>query len=72
MESWCCSDRTRPGHVTLKFYDVLGREIVSLVDGVVDAGRHGVVWDAGVAGGVYVYRMITGENVAAKKLVMLK
>ncbi len=49
--------------VTIKIYDMLGREIVSLVDGVMDAGNHATVWDSrnaageSVASGVYIYRM---------------
>lgn len=48
----------RTGAVSLKVYDVLGREIASLVDNIMDAGYHTYDWDAsGFPSGVYVCRL---------------
>lgn len=48
----------RPGDVSLKIYDVLGREISTLVSGSLSAGTHTVDWNAeGLPGGIYFYRL---------------
>jgi photosystem II stability/assembly factor-like uncharacterized protein len=63
-------------HVALRIFDVLGREVATLVDGVRDAGKHTVVWDAQVsktaASGIYFYRLIAGEFVQVHKMLLLK
>ena len=44
-------------HVTLKVYDVLGREVMTLVNGVVVAGYHQTILNASnLASGLYFYR----------------
>jgi 2',3'-cyclic-nucleotide 2'-phosphodiesterase (5'-nucleotidase family) len=65
--------------VKLTVYDALGREVTTLIDGVVGAGEHSISWNAGpVASGVYFYRMIaTGQNgegsfSATKRMVYMK
>ncbi|HTK82988.1 MAG TPA: T9SS type A sorting domain-containing protein [Bacteroidota bacterium] len=46
------------GHVTLKIYDLLGQEVVTLIDGEQEAGYQSVVWDASnAASDVYFYRV---------------
>jgi hypothetical protein len=64
------------GHVTLKIYDKLGREIITLVDEVKQAGTHTISWDGTdshgkkVPSGTYFYQ-IRGENekASAKKMI---
>jgi hypothetical protein len=64
---------TVPVRVTLKVYDVLGREVATLVDGVLGSGRHSVEWHAeSFASGVYCCRMTAGEFTEAVKIVLLK
>lgn len=64
--------------VDLRVYDILGREVRSLVNEVRDAGSFTVTWDgknnAGrmVASGVYIYRLQAGSFTATKKMVMMK
>ena len=59
--------------VTLKVYDVLGREVATLVNEEKPAGRYQVTWDASnVASGVYSYRLTAGNLVATRKLLLLK
>ena len=58
--------------MSLKVFDVLGREVASLVDGVVGVGRHEVAWNANVAGGVYVYRLVGNGGVSAKRMLLVK
>ncbi len=61
------------GKILLKVYDVLGREVATLVNEVKPAGNHSVQWNAqGRASGVYFYRLNTKDFVQAKKLLLLK
>ncbi len=58
---------------TLRVYDLLGREVAVLVDGVSPAGRHTVRFDGtGLASGVYIYRLESGGKVETRKMVLLK
>ncbi len=60
-------------HVTLKVYDVLGREVAQLVNGVKPAGTYKVDFDAGnLASGIYFYQLNAGNYVSTKKLLLLK
>lgn len=59
--------------VTLKVYDMLGREVATLAKGAMEAGSHTVNWSAeGLATGVYMYTLTAGEFSQSKKLVYLK
>jgi hypothetical protein len=63
----------RGGEVSLRVYDLFGREVVILVDGVKPAGTYEVNFDAGAwPGGVYFYRLQAGRSGLVKKLVLLK
>jgi hypothetical protein len=66
--------RTREsGFVSLKVFDVLGREVATLVNTELRAGEHRVKWSAnGSAGGVYVYQLRTGNFTDAKRLLIIK
>ncbi len=65
------------GWVTLKVYDVLGREIATLVNERKEAGRHTVRWggkdDSGrsVPSGVYLYRFQAGNHVLSRKMLLV-
>ncbi len=59
--------------VTLKVYNLLGEEVVTLVEEQRTAGIHKFNWDAsGLASGVYLYRLEAGEFVQSKKLVLMR
>jgi len=59
--------------VTLKVFDVLGNEVASLVNQQQEAGSYNVTLDAStLASGTYIYRLIAGDFVSTKKLVVLK
>ena len=59
--------------VSLKVYDVLGREVATLVDGIQDAGFKTVRWDApGVTSGVYFYRLRAGMFGQTKKMILIR
>jgi len=59
--------------VSLAVYDLLGREVAGLVDEQKNAGRYEVMWDASAfPTGMYVYRLIAGNSVAVRKLLLIK
>jgi hypothetical protein len=60
-------------HVSLKVYDILGKEVKTLVDARKEAGAYSVVLNANdLPGGIYFYRIQAGDFVQAKKLTLLK
>ncbi|MGB9856269.1 MAG: T9SS type A sorting domain-containing protein, partial [Caldisericum exile] len=59
--------------VTLKVFDVLGREVATLVDGEMDSGKHSVVFNAkDLPSGVYFYRLTTPTFSETKPMEVLK
>ena len=59
--------------VTLKVFDVLGREVATLVNEVKQPGSYMVTFSAeGLASGVYFYRMQAGNFAATRKLMLLR
>jgi len=64
--------------VSLRIYDISGREIRTLINETVEAGQHQVEWDglsndgSEVAGGIYFYRLVSGDFVATRKMVYMK
>jgi parallel beta-helix repeat protein len=66
-------DLPSDGFVTLKMYNSLGQEVAVLVDEDATAGRYQVQWDAtGFSSGVYFYRLVAGQFVETRKLLLLK
>lgn len=60
-------------YVTLKLYDILGREVKVLADGMKVAGYHEVPLDASqLSSGVYLYSLKAGEFNAVKRLLLLR
>ncbi len=59
--------------IKLKIFDVLGREVANLVDGVYEVGKYEVTFDAGkLSSGVYFYNLTTGNNSISKKMLLVK
>jgi len=60
--------------VSLKVYNIIGKEVANLVNGVVAAGTHEVLFDAsGLNSGVYFYTIRTGNNfVQTRKMILMK
>jgi fructose/tagatose bisphosphate aldolase len=57
----------------LKVFDILGREVATLVNEVQDAGFKSVMFDAsGFASGEYLYRLSSGSYVSTRKMVVVK
>lgn len=63
----------RIAHAELKVYDVLGREVSRLVDGVEAAGYHEATFDgSGLASGVYFYRLTTPGYSKSNRMLLMK
>jgi hypothetical protein len=61
------------GLVSLKVFDVLGREVATLVNEVKSPGRYDVAWNASqAASGVYFYTLKTRERVETKRMLLMK
>ncbi|MBW7889397.1 MAG: T9SS type A sorting domain-containing protein, partial [Bacteroidetes bacterium] len=59
--------------VTLKVYDLLGKETATLVNEVQEAGNYSVQFNASqLSSGIYFYTLTAGNNISTKKLLLLK
>ena len=66
-------DVAKSSFVKLSVYDILGREVTSLVNEQVPVGTYEVKWDpAGNASGIYFYKMITSDVTLTKKMIFNK
>ncbi len=62
-----------PGAVSLKVYDMTGREVASLIDGRMNAGSHTVRFDASnLSSGVYIYVMQSNGVRLTNKMTLIK
>jgi hypothetical protein len=65
-------------HVTIRIYNIVGQELITLVDKNLLAGTYQVRWDGvdglgrSVSSGVYFYRMQAGDYVQIKQMLLLK
>jgi hypothetical protein len=65
-------------HVTLTVFDVLGRQIATLVDEEMTAGWHSIQWDSRdqmgrpVSTGIYIYRLKAGEHQQNRKMMLIR
>lgn len=67
----------RSSIVQLKVFDILGREVATIVDMYLSAGKHQINWDSRslgdqIASGVYLYQVRAGSFRDTKKMVLLK
>ncbi|MBS3915645.1 MAG: T9SS type A sorting domain-containing protein [Bacteroidetes bacterium] len=61
------------GNVSLKVFDIFGKEVVTLVDESKSAGYYTVEFDASkLSSGIYFYKLVAGTYVATKKLAVMK
>ena len=71
-------DLPEAGYTRLIIYDVLGRQIHTLVDQVMDAGYYKMQWDGRnsmgkmVSGGIYFYQIQTNDFIRTRKMLLLK
>lgn len=61
------------GKVRLKIFDLLGREIRTLINENMERGDHSIRFDAnGLASGVYIYQLRVNNFISSKKFILLK
>ena len=66
------------GLVNITIYDMLGRQVKTLINQIQDVGYRSVIWDATndygkpVSAGIYLYQIQAGEYISTKKMVLLK
>ena len=61
------------GHVAIRVLNLLGQEVATVVDQVMDAGEHSVSFNAdGLSAGVYLYVMEAGDFVSTRRMTLLK
>ena len=71
-------DLPENGNVNITIYDMLGRQVKTLINQNQDAGYRSVVWNATnnygepVSAGIYLYQIQAGEYMQTKKMVLLK
>ncbi|MFC1535696.1 FlgD immunoglobulin-like domain containing protein [Candidatus Neomarinimicrobiota bacterium] len=71
-------DLPEAADISLVIYDMLGREVVRLAPGRMEAGYHQMVWNGRTASGrevpsgIYIARMVTAEYTKSMKMVLLK
>lgn len=66
-------DLLKSGHISLRVFDLLGREVAELKDGFVEAGTHRVMFDgSALLSGIYFARLEAGSFTQTKKLMLLK
>ena len=64
--------------VQLELFNILGERVATLVDGVLSAGEHTIVWDgtnfsgSRAAAGVYLYRLTAALQSEVRKMILLK
>jgi hypothetical protein len=65
-------------HVVLRIYDILGKEIRTLADGIYEAGYHSLNWDGRdnhgnpLSSGIYLYQLQAGTFSEVKKMSLLR
>ncbi len=66
------------GHVDLEIFDLSGRKVKTLINGMEEAGKKEVIWggknnyNKNVSAGVYFYRLAADKFVGIKKMILLK
>jgi hypothetical protein len=64
---------SHPAHASLVVFDLLGREVATLVNGYTTSGTHEVQFNAThLASGVYSYMLTTGNFTEVKKMILVK
>jgi hypothetical protein len=64
--------------VTLKVYDILGREVKTLISAQQAPGVYNMVWNGDnnygskVSSGIYIYRVVAGSKIQTKKMILMK
>ncbi len=66
-------DVPKRSNVTLKVFDVIGREVATLVSGEHEPGTYSISWNANnLPSGVYFYRLVSESGSAVRKMLFMK
>jgi len=71
-------DVATPGEVSIVIYDMMGRQVKTLVSEYYNPGTYSVIWNARnnqgieVSAGMYIYKMIAGDFVKVNKMLLVK
>jgi len=66
-------DLPKDVNVSIRIYDILGREVILIADGFYKAGTYSINFDgSNLSTGTYFYRIQAGDYVDAKKMLMIK
>ena len=71
-------DLPEQGHVRITIYDMLGRDVKTLINEYQDPGYRSIIWDAtndygkSVSAGMYLYQLQAGEYMEVRKMVLVK
>ncbi len=71
-------DLPESSEITLVVYDLMGRELIQLIENQLEAGYHWIIWDAkdhsgrSVPSGIYIARLVTPKYTKSIKMVLLK
>lgn len=61
------------GYISLKIYDLLGKEVTTLVKRIQNAGQYEVIFNGtNLTSGVYIYQLRTDNHFSTKKFLLLK
>jgi len=63
----------KKGEISLKVYDILGKEVATLVDKVQNPGLHQIKFNANdLSSGIYFYRLKTKDGIKTEKMMLVK
>ncbi len=66
-------DLMESGFVSLKVYNLMGQEVVTVISGIMERGRHVAAFNAAdLPSGVYIYRLEAGDFMDQKKMMLMK
>jgi hypothetical protein len=66
-------DLPKQSEVRIEIFNILGRKVATVAEGLLPAGYHNVTWDAsGVSSGIYFYRLRAGEFTEVRAMTLLK
>lgn len=66
-------DVPKKSFINVVIYDILGREVVSLINEELTAGKYSVTWDASnYPSGLYFYRLTANDFTGTRKMILLK
>jgi uncharacterized lipoprotein YddW (UPF0748 family) len=61
------------GFTSLRVYDMLGRQVTTLVNENLTSGSHSINFDASnLASGIYIYRLVSGNNSTTRRMTLIK